>query len=185
MLRSKKPSSSLSEIEFELLVLNTGLDKDQIKEWYTHFLIDYPNGYIKKSDFIKLVRKLYASQYQNGDPEKFAKFSYRVFDQDDSGRISFQEFLIATTFRGLGHVNENRRFELTFRLFDLDKNEKIDRKEMLKIIEAIYEIKGLDTKEIKEKVNEIFRQYDTDKSEYIDKNEFVNVFRDLSLVNIF
>ena len=48
------------------------------------------------------------------------------------------EFVIAISVTVHGETKQ--KLKMAFRMFDIDKNEKIDKKEMEKIIDAIYDL---------------------------------------------
>ena len=58
----------------------------------------------------------------------------KVFDTDSSGEIDFVEFLIAISITAQGDAK--KKLELAFRMYDVDKNGRVDKKEMEKIIEV-------------------------------------------------
>ncbi len=67
-------------------------------------------------------------------------FLFKSFDTDGSGEIDFVEFMTAVSVTAKGDVKE--KLTLAFKMFDLDKNGTVDRKEMEKIMEAIYDLLG-------------------------------------------
>jgi hypothetical protein len=67
-------------------------------------------------------------------------FVFRTFDSDQSGEIDFIEFLIAISVTSQGDIKD--KLKMAFNMYDIDKNGAIDKKEMIKIIEAIYDLLG-------------------------------------------
>ncbi len=65
---------------------------------------------------------------------------FKSFDTDGSGEIDFCEFMMAVSVTAKGDIKE--KLTLAFKMFDLDKNGTVDRKEMEKIMEAIYDLLG-------------------------------------------
>jgi Ca2+-binding EF-hand superfamily protein len=93
-----------------------------------------------------------------------------VFDADHSGKIDFTEFLIAVSTSSHGNIKQKLR--LGFKLYDTNNNGKIDKKEMVKLIEAIYDLNGETNRkgdnEPKNRVEAIFNKLDRDQNGTID-----------------
>ena len=64
----------------------------------------------------------------------------KVFDADQSGKIDFVEFLVAIASSSQADIRQ--RLKLGFKMYDKDNNGKIDKKEMLKMLLAIYDLMG-------------------------------------------
>lgn len=132
---------------------------------------EHPDGFISLDEFVNIFKQL----YKYGDAEKYAKIAFKAFDHEKKGKITFAEFLIASSFA----INTNSRadlkgsLEFIFDIYDADKNGMIDKKEMEKLIEALYESEGDDTINARKRVTEIFKYYDLDKNKSLDKNEFM------------
>jgi Ca2+-binding EF-hand superfamily protein len=71
---------------------------------------------------------------------KIKRHVFKTFDTDSSGEIDFVEFLIAISVTSQGDIRD--KLKMAFNMYDIDKNGRIDRKEMEKIIEAIYDLLG-------------------------------------------
>jgi Ca2+-binding EF-hand superfamily protein len=78
-------------------------------------------------DFI--VIKLFC--YLNCFNKRFTQFK---------GQIDFTEFLIAISVTAQGDAK--KKLSMAFKMYDMDRNGKVDKKEMEKIIEAIYDLLG-------------------------------------------
>ena len=61
--------------------------------------------------------------------------SFSAFDQDDSGTIDFNEFLIAFSITSKGKLED--RLNWAFNYYDLDNNNYIDSKELRKVLNVI------------------------------------------------
>lgn len=132
----------------------------------------FPSGELDLAEF----NKVYQNFFPNGNPEKYAKFAFKVFDKDNNGKINFSEF-IATTALSMKSSKfdlDEKGYEFAFDLYDHDKNEKVDKKEALTLLTAIYELKGEDQDESPEtRVEKLFTKHDTNKNGYLDKSEFI------------
>ena len=75
------------------------------------------------------------------------------------------------------HGDVKQKLRLGFNLYDTNHNGKIDKKEMVKIIESIYDLKGEQNRkgdnDPKQRAEAIFSKLDKDNSGTLDENEFV------------
>lgn len=92
---SKKSSTTLSEKEIKLLRSRTGLSRDEIVEWHLEFINICPTGNMNIQQFTEIYNDFYPDA---SNSDKTAKSAFKVFDTDNSGTVSFSEFLIATSF---------------------------------------------------------------------------------------
>ena len=123
---------------------------------YKIFLKDCPNNELSKDGFVQIYQKAFPF----GDPCEFADYIFRAFDEDDSGKISFREFICALSVTSRGSLEEKlkctrpRSASLTcstdsrplpgaFQLYDIDRNGTIVYDELLEIVQAIYKMTGL------------------------------------------
>ena len=87
----------------------------------------------------------------------------RAFDEDNNGYIDFKEFLLSIHLTSFSATVEDK-LKWTFKLFDVDGNGLIDQSEMLKVIQAIYELLGnrnATTNVADELVKRVFAKIDT------------------------
>lgn len=131
---------------------------------------DQPDGFITPTEFETIFKKF----YPYGNPKKYAKIAFKAFDADKSGKISFSEFLIATSFVNSSDVAKT--IDFAFDVYDSDNNGKVDKKEMLDMVTAIYEIENIDLAAAKNTVEEVFKEYDKDNSNSLNKQEFIKFF---------
>jgi Ca2+-binding EF-hand superfamily protein len=100
---------------------------------------------------------------------------FTVFDTDRSGKIDFSEFLIAISVSSQGDVK--KKLNLAFQMYDTNHNGKVDKKEMEKIINAIYDLLGETNRkgdnDPKNRVAAIFTKLDKDNSGFLTQQEFV------------
>lgn len=67
---------------------------------------------------------------------------------------------------------------MAFKMYDMDKNGRVDKKEMEKIIEAIYDLLGEEHRKGEnspsERVKTIMNKLDKDQNGYLSEDEFVS-----------
>lgn len=114
---------------------------------------------------------------------------FNAFDVDKNGKIDFCEYMCAISH--LSSQDIRKKLQLTFRIYDSDHNGLVNRKELEKMMIAIWELNGVEksaTSEnsIKAKVANIFKRFNKDINESIDENEFVNTcLGDEYLISLF
>ena len=86
---AKKSKTSLDSEELNYLMKHTNLDGATVKQWYSGFLRDCPNGKMTQDQFFSMYRML----IPEGNTEKFCEHVFRTFDADNNGYIDFLEFL--------------------------------------------------------------------------------------------
>lgn len=140
---------------------------------HQHFIIyfrlqkDCPKGELDKKQFINVFKEF----YPQGKAEKFASQIFNVFDSDKSGKIDFIEYLIAISTTSSGNIR--KKLQMGFKLYDTNGNGSIDRKEMHKLIEAIYDLTGEENRkgdnDPKQRVEAIFSKLDINQNGNIGK----------------
>lgn len=63
----------------------TRMSDEDISYWFQTFHRDCPDGFLTQQVFIEY----YKQAFHDGDPTKFAKRIFRIFDRDKSGRSFF------------------------------------------------------------------------------------------------
>lgn len=168
----KKDPTQLTEEEVQMLLANTQYTREQIMQWHRGFLKDCPSGQLDKKKFTEVYKEF----YPQGKAEKFCAQVFEVFDSDHSGKIDFTEFLIAISVSSHGDVRQ--KLHLAFQMYDTNKNGKIDKKEMEKIILAIYDLLGETNRkgdnDPKQRVAAIFTKLDRDHNGSLSEQEFVD-----------
>ncbi|UJR19977.1 hypothetical protein I4U23_023109 [Adineta vaga] len=146
------------------------LDEDQLKEMYKEFVILCPNGKMSREIFTSCFQKL----HPGGKVNNYCRYSYSVFDTDNTGAMNFTEYVRAMHAHGSDDIEESLR--LAFDVFDYDKSGKIDQKEILHILTATGDLLGrpLETANAKTLAKKILDTCDKQRNGKISKEEFVN-----------
>lgn len=190
--QAKSPKASklieLTDDEIALLEANTKLSRQEIIELHRNFLKECPNGKLNKKDFLKLFNEMHpldtttatsATTSPNKKQQKANKFCDYVFntiDSKKSGYITFKDFIICFCIISFGDFKD--KCEFAFKLFDLDKDGKISKSEMTKVLGALYELNGIQAKGNQapsKRVDEIMKKLNQDKKEqkYLAKETFI------------
>jgi Ca2+-binding EF-hand superfamily protein len=80
-------------------------------------------------------KEFYARLYPEGNADKFCKYSFKLFDRDNSGFICFNEFIMAVSITSVGYLR--KKLNVAFMLYDIDKNGSVNKKEIVKILDAM------------------------------------------------
>ncbi|KAG9511327.1 Frequenin-1 [Fragariocoptes setiger] len=131
-----KSNSKLSLDVIEKLKQDTYFSEREIRRWYKGFRKDCPNGQLTEPGFLRIYKQF----FPQGDPSKFARACFRVFDQNHDGSIEFEEFMKALSVTSRGSLEE--KLTWAFKLYDVDNDGYITRDEMYDIVGAIYEMLG-------------------------------------------
>ena len=99
---------------------------------------------------------------------KFDEDIFKKIDTDNSGNIEYTEFISASIEKNV-YMNEEKLRD-AFNLFDTDKNGKISKKEINKVLKM-----GIDSKEL----DEIMAKHDMNKDGEIDFKEFMIMMEEI------
>ena len=119
---SKLAPKTLAELKEQ-----TNFTVEELQEWYKEFSSSWPKGALTVDEF----KKAYSTFFPLGDASEFAKHVFRVFDQNDAGRVDFREFICGFSVGLRGSVEEKLKF--SFRIYDVDGNGFISPEEMVEI----------------------------------------------------
>ena len=106
-----------------------------------------------------------------------AEAFFRVFDEDNSGALSFYEYMMVKNAPNLDSPEE--KIVWIFTAFDQDGGGTIDVNEVSEIVVALFKMAGkestglLSEQEIEDCVDDIIDAVDTDGDGVITKEEFV------------
>lgn len=98
----------------------------------------------------------------------------RAIESNDA--IEFTDFVVCFSITSFGNLKE--KITLAFKIYDLDKNQVIDEKEMLKVLEALFDLTGIPDNDRKgdqspkAKVESMMKQLDKNGNNVLEFDEF-------------
>ncbi|CAF2037091.1 unnamed protein product [Rotaria magnacalcarata] len=164
-------SIELSPKELALLKANTQFSEKEIRQWYTSFLGDCPDGRLDEEKFVKLYQQLYPS----GHADNYCKHAFSTFDTNQDGSIDFEEFLLAISVSSRGNIDD--RLAAAFDVYDISNDGLMDKKELTKVLSAIYDLAGeidrTGDRDPKTRAANIIAKLDMSGDKKLSKTEFV------------
>uniref|UniRef100_A0A8C6Z0U7 Calsenilin-like n=1 Tax=Nothoprocta perdicaria TaxID=30464 RepID=A0A8C6Z0U7_NOTPE len=118
------------------LQAQTKFTKAELQSLYRGFKAECPSGLVDQDTF-KLI---YSQFFPQGDAAAYAGFLFNAFDADGNGLICFQDFVAGLSVLLRGTVQE--KLHWAFNLYDLNKDGRITKEEMLAIVQSIYAMLG-------------------------------------------
>ena len=172
----------LKSKELETLRIDTEFTDNELKEWYQWYrgiLLDMPNGRMDVEEF----KKIYNRMFPSGVDDKYAEHVFRSFDQNKDGQIDFREFVISISITSRGTIEQ--KLQWAFKVYDIDEDGYITRKEMLEIVKAIFKMSrhnslsnslsvSEDVATPEERVDDIIKQLDANMDGKLSEKEFID-----------
>ncbi|CAF0771050.1 unnamed protein product [Adineta steineri] len=167
----KEVGAELDDETIARLTKNTSYTAEQIHQWHAAFLRDCPKGKLTSRQFTEVYKKF----YPEFEAEKYSSQVFRTFDMDNNGYIDFVEFLLAVNVNSNGDTRD--KLGLAFDIYDINGNGNIDKKEMTKVITAIYDLLGEENRKgdnsPENRVKRIMDKLDLNDDKNISRDEFV------------
>ena len=116
-----KPSS-VEEISKE-----TKFTESEVKFLYRSFKQECPNGIIDEDRF----KEIYENIFPLGDASKYAHLVFHSMDREDTGGITFGDFMEFLSVISKGSADE--KILWSFHFYDADRDGAISREEMMKV----------------------------------------------------
>ena len=172
----------LKSKELETLRIDTEFTDNELKEWYQWYrgiLLDMPNGRMDVEEF----KKIYNRMFPSGVDDKYAEHVFRSFDKNKDGQIDFREFVISLSITSRGTLEQ--KLQWAFKVYDIDEDGYITRKEMLEIVKAIFKMSrhnslsnslsvSEDVATPEERVDDIIKQLDANMDGKLSEKEFID-----------
>ncbi|CAM1316766.1 KCNIP4 (predicted) [Pycnogonum litorale] len=153
----------------------TKFNKRELKSMYRGFKQECPTGVVREETF----KEIYARFFPRGaDSSQYAHYVFNTFDQDSSGALSFEDFVVGLSVLARGSLHEKLRWAFT--LYDINGDGFITKDELGDIVNAIYDLMGrcsdpvIDDTTTKDHVDKVFQKLDMNKDGVVTIEEFMD-----------
>ncbi|XP_039281482.1 Kv channel-interacting protein 2-like isoform X1 [Nilaparvata lugens] len=159
--------------ELTKLTKTTKFTRKEIQLIYRGFKQECPTGMVDEESF----KHIFSQFFPQGDASQYAHYVFNTIKHNQTGKISFEDFLGILSKVSRGSVQE--KLQWIFGLYDLNGDGLITKKEMLEVVSSIYEMLGrstqpqVDEHSAKEHVEKIFHLIDTNKDGVVTIDELV------------
>eukprot|EP01136_Pigoraptor_vietnamica_P035783 Opistho-1_new@101485 len=125
---------------------------------------------INKAQFRQVIREALSGDWTNATV--FLERLFDAFDVNHDHSIDFREFIHGLNIFLKGTPQE--KLELSFRMYDIDRNGYIDREELFEIMSNVYKLYYKDDNRdyIRAMVNRIFQDLDVNDDGQLSMTEF-------------
>jgi Ca2+-binding EF-hand superfamily protein len=125
---------------------------------------------------VSLLTKVIGDDRKSKELDQYATQLYKAFDRDDSGTLSFQEFLIG--YYLLNSKDDRLKLKFVFRMYDINKDEKLDKNEIKQFAVAFSRASRVNRATTNLLQNDNFimtliTELDMDQNGYISESEFI------------
>ncbi|CAF0715987.1 unnamed protein product [Adineta steineri] len=166
---NQQTARQFSAKDIAVLVKLSGKSEDEIHQWYKDFHIESDEtDRMNKRQFQLYYTKL----KKNPKLEQITDHIFRAFDTDHSGTIDFSKFLLAYIATSTG--TKRQKFEYAFEVFDINDNDRIEKKEAEKILNIICRIVGLPEEDAKIYTETLMLSFDANQDKILTKSEFID-----------
>ncbi|XP_046386252.1 Kv channel-interacting protein 4-like [Ischnura elegans] len=124
----------------EALRRATRFSESELKRIYRGFKAECPTGVVREETFKGIYSQFFP---QGANTSQYAHYVFKTLDQDNSGLLSFEDFVHALSVLSRGSVEEKLRW--AFALYDVDGDGKITKEEMAGVVSAVYDLMGAST----------------------------------------
>ena len=168
---SKNGKPVLRDEDIAALSQSSGMPPQEVKDAFNAFVAEHPNGKMKPKDF----REIMSSALPKKDAAKMEKHVFRIYDSNNDGYVDFVKFMVV--FFILSDGSSEEVLTKIFRLFDVNSDGTITKKELSRLVKDMY---GL-LKKDDPNVNAIdliaksaFAEMDKDEDGKITTEEFIS-----------
>lgn len=165
--RTRKGKQDKNEL-FKALEIKIGIEREEFDSCYEEFMKICPKGKMTKDQFHDKSKEILGEKAgMMGDA------LFRVFDEDGSGTMDFEEYIMAINCTNLTEPKE--KLTWIFNVFDEDGGGSIDIDEVIKLVIGLFAIGGVeaDKEVLLSCVQEILEAIDENNDGEITKEEFV------------
>lgn len=159
--------------ELAKLIKTTKFTRKEIQLIYRGFKQECPTGMVDEESF----KHIFAQFFPQGDATHYAHYVFNTIKHNQTGKISFEDFLDILSKVSRGSIQE--KLQWIFGLYDLNGDGLITKNEMLDVVTSIYEMLGrytepqVEENSAKEHVEKLFHQIDTNKDGVVTIDELV------------
>ena len=170
MMGSRKSKPVLRKRDIEALVTLSKMSRQQVKNAFSHFITENPDGRISHKAFKEMLQ----TALVDADADKMESHVFRIYDLNNDGYIDFVEFMIIFSIMAGGTPAEI--LAKIFRLFDVNSDGLISWEEMERLVTDMYGLikrnnpSILAVELIK---SSVFTEMDRDKDGKVTQEEFI------------
>merc|ERR1711892_57864 len=148
----------------------TKFTRSEVKFLYRAFKQECPNGIIDEDTF----KEVYENIFPLGDAPKYAHLVFHSIDREDTGGITFGDFMEFLSVISKGSTEE--KILWSFHFFDADRDGCISREEMVKVTESIYDLMGSNVPQNQklQYADQLFTKMDLNNDGVVTKEEFIS-----------
>eukprot|EP00095_Tigriopus_kingsejongensis_P010694 maker-scaffold261_size233860-snap-gene-1.29 protein:Tk10694 transcript:maker-scaffold261_size233860-snap-gene-1.29-mRNA-1 annotation:"hypothetical protein TcasGA2_TC000296" len=146
----------------------------EMKRIYRGFKTECPSGLITEEAF----HSIYSRFYPHGAAlSSYSHYVFSTLDRNDSGVITFQDFVVGLSILIRGTLEEKLRW--TFSLYDQDRDGVISREEMEDVVGSVFDLMGrtgdpvAEEAIVAERVDQIFQKMDLNGDGVVSIEEFL------------
>ncbi|CAH8553765.1 unnamed protein product [Schistosoma rodhaini] len=126
-------------VGIKTLLRKTRFSRKELQIMYQGFKQECPAGTLNEDSF----KDIYCKFFPQGDATVYAQLVFRSFDQDHNGTLTFEQYIQCLSC--LMHGTQNDKLRWAFRLYDINGDGFVTKGEMLKVVNAIYDLLGRNT----------------------------------------
>uniref|UniRef100_A0A8C5SSV5 Guanylate cyclase activator 1C n=1 Tax=Laticauda laticaudata TaxID=8630 RepID=A0A8C5SSV5_LATLA len=137
-------------------------------QWYAKFMKECPSGQLTMYECKKVLGLENSTTQANNYFEKV----FNIFDTNKDGLLDYLEFLAAINLVIRGKIDQKLKWY--FKLYDIDGNGTIDKKEVISMLMAIQTISKNQEMTPEELTNLIFQKIDVNNDGELTLEELMN-----------
>merc|ERR1712008_148527 len=159
----------------QLLCDATGFSVGEMKRIYRGFKTECPTGLITEEAFHGIYSRFFP---QGANVSSYSHYVFSTLDHEDSGIITFEDFVIGLSILLRGSVEEKARW--MFLLYDQDRDGFISREEMEDVVGSVFDLMGrtsdpiMEEEFINQRVDIMFERMDLNGDGLVSLEEFLD-----------
>nr|CDS27231.2 Kv channel interacting protein 4 [Hymenolepis microstoma] len=157
----------------QTLLKSTQFTRRELQIIYRGFKEDCPTGFLTE-DIFKMI---YGKFFPQGDANMYAHHVFRTFTNSNQGKVTFEQ--LVRCLSALIHGTSSNKLMWIFNLYDTEGDGVIDKTEMFKVVQSIYDLLGKHTDPpyeettVKEHAEFVFSKLDLNQDGVISPEEFL------------